>query len=95
MANEPAPSRVRNGQRTIILPITEDQYRKILDNSQRFRAEWLDPLYGVCPELFPDEFGKGYEMSGHYHSKRQQIDIRRITLKMVSDTKSAPPSSCP
>ena len=81
MANEPATSRVRNGQRTIILPVREDQYHEIINDPQRFRAEWLDPLYADCPELFPAEFGKGYEMNGHYHSKRQKIDIRRIALK--------------
>jgi hypothetical protein len=34
-----------------------------------------------CPELFPVGFEKGYEMKGHYHAKRQNIDIRRIILR--------------
>lgn len=81
MAQEPATPRARNGQRTITLPITEEQYAEILDNPQRFRREWVDPFFADCPELFPPDFEKGYEMNGRYHSKRLGLDIRRIALR--------------
>ena len=80
MAKQPATSRTQYGQRTITLPITQEQYAQIIDNPQQVRAEWLDPLYADCPELFPDGFEKGYEMNGHYTSKRLDIKIRRIKL---------------
>ena len=66
MAHEPATSRARNGQRTITLPITEEQYAEIIDDPQRFREEWLNPFFADCPELFPPDFAKGYEMNGRY-----------------------------
>lgn len=81
MAAKPATPRVQYGQRTITLPITEEQYAEIIDDPQCFRDKWIDPFYADCPELFPSGFEKGYEMNGHYHSKRQKITIRRIALK--------------
>jgi hypothetical protein len=81
MADKPATSRAQYGQRTIILPIEEEQYAKIIHDPKRFRDEWLDPNYANCPELFPKGFEKGYEMNGHYTSKRQNIVIRRIALR--------------
>ena len=81
MPHEPAVVRAQNGQRTIILPITEEQYAKIIDHPQRIRAEWLDPHFAESPELFPPGFEQGYEMNGHYTSQRQGIKIRRIALR--------------
>ncbi len=81
MAHEPATPRARNGQRTITLPIVEEQYAEIINDPKRFRDEWLAPFYANCPELFPPGFNEGYEMNGRYHSKRLGIDIRRIALK--------------
>ena len=80
MADKPATSRAQRGQRTIILPITEEQYAEIVDDPRRFRDEWLAPFYASCPELFPPGFDKGYEMNGHDRSKRLNIKIRRIKL---------------
>lgn len=82
MAKEPATPRARNGQRTITLPMTEEQYEKIIDDPRRFRTEWLDPFFADCPELFPPGFEKGYQMKGHYTAKRQgDLKIRRIVLR--------------
>jgi hypothetical protein len=78
---EPAVARAPNGQRTIILPITEEHYANIIDDPKRVRDEWLDPHYAQSPELFPPDFDKGYEMNGHYTSERQGVKIRRIALK--------------
>ena len=81
MADKSATPRTRYGQCTITLPMTEEHYDKIVNNPQRFRTEWLAPFYASCPELFPDGFDKGYEMNGHYISKRLNIKIRRIKLR--------------
>ncbi len=81
MVYEPAAKRARNGQRTITLPMTEEQYAEIINDPKRFRNEWLVPIYANCPELFPPGFHEGYEMNGHCHSKRLGIDIRRIVLR--------------
>jgi hypothetical protein len=81
MANKPATLRAQYGQRTIILPIEEEHYAQIIHDPQRFRDEWLNPNYAHSPELFPKGFEKGYEMNGHYTSKRQKIMIRRIALR--------------
>jgi hypothetical protein len=81
MAAQPTKQRARRKHRTIILPITEEQYAEIIADAQRVRSEWLDPLYAQHPELFPFGFEKGYEMKGHYKSKRQNLIIRRIALR--------------
>ena len=81
MAKAPTTKRAQNGERTITLPITEEQYAEIFNDPRRFRDEWLDPFYVDCPELFPPGFEKGYEMKGRYHAKRQDIAIRRIALR--------------
>ena len=81
MAGKSATKRSQNGERTIILPITQGHYDRIIGNPKAFRGEWLDPNYAKHPELFPADFGKGYEMNGHYCSKRQKIVIRRIALR--------------
>jgi hypothetical protein len=76
-----AKPRTQYGHRTITLPITEEQYAEILPDASRFRSEWLAPLYATSPELFPQGFEKGYEMNGHYTSKRLSLPIRRIKLR--------------
>jgi len=81
MAKKSATKRPQNGKRTIILPITQEQYDKIINDPKAFREEWLAPNYANHPELFPAGFEKGYEMKGHYHAKRQGIVIRRIALR--------------
>ena len=81
MPQTPAAKGSRNGSRTIVLPITEERYAEIVENPQSFRSEWLTPLYRISPELFPSGFEKGYEMNGHYTSKRLKLEIRRIKLR--------------
>jgi len=95
MANKPARLRTRQGQRTIILPITQEEYVEMIDDPQRFRAEWLDPLYADCPELFPQDFENGYEMNGHYTSKRLKIKIRRIRLRSGAQYQIRPAFALP
>ena len=62
MVKEATKNRASNGKHTIVLPITEEHYASIFDDPQRFRSEWLEPMYIDCPELFPPGFDKGYEM---------------------------------
>jgi hypothetical protein len=81
MPSKPARKRARNGQHTIVLPITEEHYAEIFEHPQRIREEWLDPIYAASPELFPSGFENGYEMNGHYTSLRQKTKIRRIVLR--------------
>lgn len=81
MAKKSATQRTHKRQCTITLPLTQEQYSQIIDHPKRFRNEWLDPLYANNPELFPQDFEKGYEMNGHTTSKRLKIKIRRIKLR--------------
>ena len=60
MAVQPTKQRAKRKQRTIILPITEEHYAEIIGDPARVRAEWIDPFYADCPELFPPDFDKGY-----------------------------------
>ena len=83
MVREATKKRTSNGKHTLVLPITEEHYTSIIDDPKRLRSEWLEPMYIDCPELFPPGFDKGYEMAGHYTSKRQNIKIRRITLLLL------------
>ena len=81
MPSKPTQKRPRYGERTIVLPILEEQYHEIVECPGCFRSEWLVPLYAKHPELFPAGFDKGYEMNGHYISKRLNLKIRRIKLR--------------
>ena len=81
MPSKPARKRTRYGERTIVLPIFEEQYHDIVECPECFRSEWLAPMYSAHPELFPKGFEQGYEMSGHYISKRLNLKIRRIKLR--------------
>ncbi len=44
MANNPAPKRTQNGQRTITLPILEEQHAEIIDDPKRFREVCSSPF---------------------------------------------------
>lgn len=81
MPNESTTKRTRYGQNTITLPCTQEQYAQMMGDPKKFRHDWLGPLFKDCPELFPPNFEKGYEMNGRYHSKRQNLDIHRIVLR--------------
>ena len=48
--------------RTICLPCTEEKYRSIVDDAQRFRS-WLDETLAAHAELFPDGFADGFTMA--------------------------------
>jgi len=68
------------GHATICLPIGEEEYRTIVQDSKDFR-HWLDSCYAEMPELFPQGFAEGYAMKDARVSRKQGVPIRRITLR--------------
>jgi hypothetical protein len=73
-------TRASRGQRTICLPIAEDVYARIVNDSQEFRRT-LDEAFRRAPELFPNDFGSGYQIKDGRMSAKQGIRIRRIVLR--------------
>lgn len=69
--------------RTICLPFEEHKYEKIIQKAVSFRA-YVDRMIEAFPELFPAEVVNGYQMKDHYHSKKIDIDIRRIKINGTS-----------
>ena len=72
------PSRREN--RTIILPIGQEEYEKIVSVPQKFRA-WIDKQHRLHPELFPGTFGDGYKLHDQKTSGKTGAVTRRIKLK--------------
>ena len=66
--------------RTIILPIGQDEYKKIVTVFAKFRA-WLDKHYRLNPELFPDTFVHGYKLHDEKTSKKTGVITRRVKLR--------------
>lgn len=79
MAEGPAvePSRVIH---TICLPIGEEEYREIVGDPSRFRG-FLEASYQTMPELFPADFGKGFELKDRRPSVKLGMKIRRVKLR--------------
>ena len=73
-------TRSSRGQRTICLPIPEETYRQIIDDSTAFRGT-LDDWFRRAPELFPANFAQGYQLKDGRVSTKQRLRIRRILLK--------------
>ena len=80
MANGSATEQTRYGYRTICLPIDQDQYQEIIQQSDSFR-NWIDTQYRESPELFPVGFDQGYGMKDQRTSKTLGVKIRRIVLR--------------
>lgn len=72
-------SPARWGCRTICLPIAEEQYGEVVEDAQRFRR-WLEESSRQMPEVFPDGFGKGFQLKDRRMSEKLGIMIRRIEL---------------
>ncbi len=66
--------------RTICLPVSEEQYRQLVNEPARFR-EFLDACWADMPELFPEGFEAGYEMKDGRLSRKMQLRLRRIELR--------------
>src|SRR5262245_10817285 len=72
-------SRAPRGQRTLCLPIPEDDHARIIEDPKLSRRA-LDDLFRTAPELFPLDFGGGYQLEEAPTSARPRIRIRRIIL---------------
>src|SRR3954453_13136289 len=66
--------------RTICLPISEDSYRRVVDDPAAFRR-LLDEGFRATPELFPPGFDRGYELKDDRTSAKRGLPIRRIRLR--------------
>ena len=66
--------------RTICLPIPEAQYRPCVLDPKQFR-DWLWDAFDQFPELFPDDFAKGFTLVDCRQSKKLDLMIRRIQLR--------------
>ncbi len=71
---------ISRGYATICLPVSEDRYNEIVNNSESFR-DWLDSSYREIPEVFPAGFEQGYRMKDGRRSEKQGLWIRRIELR--------------
>jgi len=79
MANGLAPEAF-GGIHTICLPIGEEEYQRMVDDSLQFRC-FLDRCYGEMPELFPKDFSKGFQLKDGRVSEKMGVKIRRIELR--------------
>lgn len=75
-ATEPSPRE----DRTIILPISQEEYEKIVLNPPEFRQR-IDQNYETHPELFPENFAQGYKLHDKTTSAKTKIIKRRIKLR--------------
>ena len=73
-------SRPVRGRKTICLPCSQEQYERIVDDPEQFRA-FLDRQIEATPELFPPEIRQGYRMKDLYTSRKTGWRLRRIDLR--------------
>ena len=72
--------RTEYGEHTICLPFIQDQYLSLIADVTRFRQH-LDQQFRQSPELFPTGFQLNYTMKDSRYSLKQNLPLRRITLK--------------
>lgn len=65
---------------TICLPVAESEYDELVQKAARFRA-WLLSQFDANPELFPDEFARGFTMKDSRTSLKMAVTLRRIALR--------------
>lgn len=80
MTHGTATTPSRRQERTIILPVDQDQYDKIVAHPAPFRA-WIDENFKLHPELFPETFEDGYKLHDHNVSEKLGVTTRRIKLR--------------
>jgi hypothetical protein len=71
--------------RTICLPISQEEYDAIIDDPKNFR-KCIDARLELFSELFPSEITNGYRMKDFYLSKKLSIWIRRIKIAGLAYT---------
>lgn len=83
------PSR---GSKTICIPFdSEEHYRRCIEETSACR-EHIESIAQRHLELFPPGFEQGFIFKGTYHSKKQDIDLRRLKLEANGDTFQLRPS---
>ena len=65
------------GCSTICLPFDKGLYPQLVDSPAQFR-EALDRFYRNMPELFPEDFGRGYTLKDSYVSTQLGLRLRRV-----------------
>ena len=69
--------------RVIRLPIEQNEYSKVIDDSHSFRC-WLNDTHAQHQKLFSDEFPSGYRMKDSLVSAKTGLIFRRITIDGVA-----------
>ena len=67
--------------RTLILPIGQEEYEKIVPYPQQFRA-WIDKHYRWNTELFPETFEKGYKRHDKKTAEKSGVMAWQIKLPL-------------
>jgi len=72
---------VTRPQKRIVLPITLEKYRELIDDHRAYR-KWVNEMVEKYPELFPKTIGDGYTLHDERTSgKLEDVRLRRICLK--------------
>jgi hypothetical protein len=82
---KPDNSVVRRMDRTICLPICQDEYEQIVKDPEQFRKA-IDKISKTYCSLFPEGFYNGYKMKDIRCSKRLCIQVRRVLIAGMSYT---------
>jgi len=80
--------------RTICLPVSEEQYRQLVNEPARFRG-FLDACWADMPELFPEGFEAGYEMKTTAGRERCNSGFAALNCVTEWRTRFVLPLSCP
>ena len=70
--------------REIVIPIGLKKYREVVKNNDKFRR-LLVSCHESHPECFPPEFDSNFSFKDFRHSKKMDIDIRRIRVGLGTD----------
>jgi hypothetical protein len=77
---ESLATRASRGHRTLCLPISEEAYSQTVNDPGEFRRT-IDDCFRRAPELFPPDFGRGYQLKDNRTSAKREVLIRRIVLR--------------
>jgi hypothetical protein len=74
------------GTKRICIPIEQDDYQAIVEDSAAFRT-MLDEMIANYPPIFPAEIGQGYKLNGWAPSSKKMPDVRlrRIALHTLNE----------
>ena len=90
---KPRRHRTTAGDKTICIPVPEDQdYQQLVSDTKAFRS-YLDQLITEHPELFPAQINEGYCFHGFVTSEKLDVITRRIRLKSNREAYQLRPDS--